>query len=135
LTRWEIEIGPLVPALFALFFLIFVFTRKRWARSVALATSLIVLNSVWLVSAAIYLGARKLLFLEGLPFGVAYLFIIFGSPLVAATGALEGVVIIYHLSSIKTAWPTVALRRHCVAFLSAAFCFCAYLIARHLTVR
>jgi hypothetical protein len=134
-NQWEADIGPLILPLFALFALIFLFTRKRWARSVSLPTILLVLNCAWLASAATYLGARKLLYFEGLPFAIAYSFIVFVSPVLAAAGALEGLVVIYHMSSIKTAWPTLALRRHCLAFLSAAFCFSAYLIARHITAR
>lgn len=129
-SQWEADIGPVILALFVLFLLIFLFTRKRWARSVSLPTTLVLLNSGWLASAAIYLEARKLLFVEGLPFAIAYTFIIFASPVLAATGALEGLVVVYHLSSIKTAWPTLALKRHSLAFLSAALCFLIYLHSR-----
>jgi hypothetical protein len=129
-SQWEADIGPAIPALFALFLLIFLFTRKRWARSVSLPTTLVVLNSAWLASAAIYLGAGKLLFVEGLPFAIALSYIIFVSPILAAAGALEGLVVVYHLSSIKTSWPTRALQRHSLAFLSAALCFLIYLHSR-----
>ncbi|HZP32890.1 MAG TPA: hypothetical protein VFB23_05945 [Candidatus Acidoferrales bacterium] len=133
MAQWEADIGPRILALFALFFLIFLITRKRWARSVSVPTSLFVLNCAWLASATIYLGALKVLFFEGLPSAIAYFFIVIVSPVLAAAGALEGLVVVYHVSSIKTAWPTLALRRHCLAFLSAAFCFCVYLIARRVT--
>lgn len=130
MSQWEADIGPVILALFALFLLIFLFTRKRWARSVSLPSALLMLNAAWLTSAAIYLGAGKLLFVEGLPLAIAYSFIIFASPVLAAAGALEGLVVIYHLSSIKTAWPTRALQRHTLAFLSAALCFLIYLHSR-----
>jgi len=129
-SQWEADIGPLILALFALFFLIFLFTRKRWARSVSLPTAVFVLNCAWLASAAIYLGARRVFVFEGLPFAIAASFILVVSPVLAAAGALEGLVVVYHLSSIKTAWPTLALRRHSLAFLSAALCFLIYLHSR-----
>ena len=130
MSQWEIVIGPEILALFALLLLIFLFARKKWARSVSLPTTLFVLNCAWLASAAIYRGAPKLVFLEGLPFAIAYSFIIFLSPVLAAAGVLEGLVVVYHLSSIKTAWPTRALQRHSLAFLSAALCFLIYLHSR-----
>ncbi len=133
MAQWEADIGLRILALFALFFLIFLITRKRWARSVSVPTSLFVLNCAWLASAILYLAAENHGLLKGIPSAVAYLFIVFATPLLAAAGVLEALVVVYHVGTIKTSWPTLALRRHCLAFLSAAFCFCVYLIARRVT--
>jgi len=132
MNQWETETSRIGLALFAALFVIFLFSRKRWARSVFLPNVLLILNCAWLASAIIYSTARKLFLLEGVPFAVAYSFIIFASPLLMAAGFLEGLVVIYHVSSIKTSWPTLSLRKHTLAFLSAAFCLCAYLMARRL---
>jgi|SRR5690348_16605499 hypothetical protein len=132
MNQWETQTSQIGLALFAGLFLIFLLTRKRWARSVFLPNVFLVLNFAWLVSAIIYVSAERFLFLQGLPFAAAYVFIIFASPLLIAAGFLEGLVVIYHVSSIKTSWPTLSLRKHALAFLSAAFCLCAYLIARRL---
>jgi hypothetical protein len=135
MNQWETETAQAGLALFGILFIIFLFTRKRWARSVTLPTTLFVFNCAWLVSAIIYRTTEKFVFLEGVPFAIAYSFVIFLSPVIVATGILEALVVVYHVSSIKTSWPTVALRRHSLAFLSAAFCFCVYLYARKLITR
>jgi hypothetical protein len=135
MNQWETEGAQISSALFAVLFIIFLFTRKRWARSVSLPTTLFVLNCGWLVSAIIYSTAGKFFFLEGVPFAIAYSFLTFVTPVIVAGGVLEAVVVVYHVSSIKTSWPTLALRRHSLAFLSAAFCFCVYLYAHKLITR
>ena len=132
MNQWETETVQISSALFAVLFIIFIFTRKRWARSVTLPTTLLVLNCGWLVSALIYSAAGKFFFLEGVPFAIAYSFLIFATPVIVAGGILEALVVVYHVSSIKTSRPTPALQRHSLAFLSAAFCFCVYLYARKL---
>lgn len=132
MNQWETETVQISSALFAVLFIIFLFTRKRSARSVTLPTTLLVLNCGWLASAIIYSSAGRFFFLEGAPFAIAYSFLIFVSPVLVAAGILEAVVVVYHVSSIKTSRPTPALQRHSLAFLSAAFCFCVYLYARKL---
>jgi hypothetical protein len=132
MNQWETETVQIGLVIFAVLFVIFAFTRKRWARSVFLPRMSLLLNFAWLVSAIIYVSAQRFFLLEGLPFAAAYAFLIFASPLLIAAGFLEGLVVIYHVSSIKTSWPTLSLRKHALAFLSAAFCLCVYLIARHL---
>jgi|SRR5690348_1249284 len=135
MNQWETGTVEAGLALFGILFIIFLFCRKRWARSVALPTTLFVLNCVWLVSAIIYSTAEKFAFFEGVPFAVAYSFLILMSPVIVAAGILEAMAVVYHLGTIKTSWPTLALRRHSLAFLSAAFCFCVYLYARRLITR
>jgi hypothetical protein len=131
MNQWETETVQISLVLSVMLLILFLFTRKRWARSVSFPTTLIVLNCAWLVSAIIYLAAGKLRFLEGLPFGIAYSFIVFASPLLIAAGALEAVVVVYHVISIKTSWPTPALQRHSLAFLSAASCLSVYIMTRN----
>jgi hypothetical protein len=135
MNQWETETVEAGLALFTILSIIFLFTRKRWARSVTLPTTLFVLNCAWLVSAIVYRTTERFVFLEGVPFAIAYSVVIFMSPVIVAAGILEAVVIVYHLSSIKTSWPTLALQRHSLAFLSAAFCFCVYLYAHNLITR
>lgn len=135
MNQWETETVQIGSVLSVILFVVFLFTRKRWARSASLPTVLIVLNCAWLVSAVIYLASGKFLFLEGLPFGVAYSFIAFASPVLIAAGALEAIVVIYHVSAIKTSWPTPALQKHSLAFLSAAFCVSVYILTRNVVRR
>ena len=135
MNDWERRTVQLSLLLLPALFLVFLFMRKRWARSVSLPTILFILNCAWLASATVYLAAEKFGVWKGAPFAAAYSFIIFVSPIIAAAGILEAVVVVYHVLTIKTSWPTLALRMHCLAFLSAAFCAFAYLMARHVTAR
>jgi len=79
-------------------------------------TSLLVLNCAWLASAILYLAGEKFGILKGMPPAIAYSFIVFASPLVAAAGALEALVVVYHVITIKTSWPTPALVVNSTAF-------------------
>jgi hypothetical protein len=120
-------------AFLAVLFLIFLCTRKRWARSVFVPVTLVLLNLAWLASAIICLSAGKFSFLQGVLFGVAYSFIILVSPIITAAGLLEAVVVVYSVVTVKTSWPTPALRNHTFAYLSAVLCFLFYYkIARSL---
>ncbi len=135
MNQWETGAVGEGLALFAMLFIMFLFTRKRWVRSVFLPQTLLALNIAWLLSAIVCSSAEKFALLQGLPFGMAYSFIIFVSPLVIAAGLLEGVVVVYSVMTIKTGWPTLALRRHTHAYLSAALCFFVYLFARSLITK
>lgn len=126
MNPWETQTLQISSAFLAVLFLIFLFTRKRWVRSVFVPAALVLLNLAWLVSAIICLSAGKLSFLQGVLFSAAYSFIFVVSPILAAAGLLEAVVIVYSVLTIKTSWPTRALRNHTFAYLSAALCFLFY---------
>ena len=131
MNQWETETVQIGLALFAVLFIVFLFTPKRWARSVFLPKTFLSLNFAWLTSALVYSSAGKLSFLKGLPFLIAYSFIIVSSPVLIAGGMLEAV--FYSMFAIKTGFPTLALRKHTHAFLFAVFSLCAYFVARYLT--
>jgi hypothetical protein len=45
---------------------------------------------------------------------------------------LDGVLVVYSLSSLKSNPPQFSIRRHLLAFSSMVLCLCVYVIARHL---
>ena len=127
MNQFEREALQLAAGLFAVFCVLFWFTRHKPEFWNSFPRYVIWACGGWFISSVVVLSADRLSILQGAMFGLSYLILVLASPPLLAAGMIE-VVLSFYGWFVPDAANMHPVRPHAVAALAVVGCFGAYCV-------